>query len=169
MIIEVGRRGPTPCAHSDRRFRGRAPNPLLPLGHEIPLVQGFFFRQAGVRWRGDAICCPYRWRVAQITIFLHPPFHQQIRSLHSYRRLHFVVPKVWKGSAAAVETKCGSERKFVGLRFCVSHQSDACRRRIGIVADESFHTCEICGQPGTLREDGLIKTLTLCDPHAGGR
>jgi hypothetical protein len=26
-----------------------------------------------------------------------------------------------------------------------------------------FTTCEICGQPGTLRENGLIKTL--CDEH----
>lgn len=40
-----------------------APNPLLSLGNEIPLVHGFFYRQAGVRWRGDAICCLYRGRV----------------------------------------------------------------------------------------------------------
>jgi hypothetical protein len=32
---------------------------------------------------------------------------------------------------------------------------------------ESIHTCEICGQPGELREDGWIKTL--CDEHGSTR
>ena len=31
-------------------------------------------------------------------------------------------------------------------------------------AQESFHPCELCGQPGKLREERLIKTL--CDEHA---
>jgi hypothetical protein len=56
------------------------------------------------------------------------------------------------------------KEKFGGLRFYVnSRRNEAIRQRIGIAADESFHTCEVCGQPGTLREDRWIKTL--CDEH----
>jgi hypothetical protein len=36
--------------------------------------------------------------------------------------------------------------------------------RIETAVHESFHTCEVCGQPGELREDSWIKTL--CDEHA---
>jgi hypothetical protein len=56
------------------------------------------------------------------------------------------------------------KEKFGGLRFNVNHANDAIRQRIGTAADESFCTCEVCGQPGKLREDGWIKTL--CDEHA---
>jgi hypothetical protein len=55
------------------------------------------------------------------------------------------------------------KEKFGGLRFYVNHKSDAIRQRIEAAIEESFHTCEVCGQPGTLRQDGLIKTL--CDEH----
>src|SRR5208283_3534018 len=55
------------------------------------------------------------------------------------------------------------KEKFGGLRFYVNHANDAIRERIGIAAKESFRTCEVCGQPGKLREVGLIKTL--CDEH----
>ena len=56
------------------------------------------------------------------------------------------------------------KEKLGGLRFYVNCRNDAIiRHRIGIAADESFRTCEVCGQPGTLREDRLIKTL--CDEH----
>jgi hypothetical protein len=52
------------------------------------------------------------------------------------------------------------KEKFGGLRFYVNcRKVDAFRRRIGIAADESFRTCEVCGQPGKLREDARIKTL----------
>jgi hypothetical protein len=58
------------------------------------------------------------------------------------------------------------KEKFGGLRFYVNcRRNEAIRQRIGIAADESFRTCEICGQPGTLREKRSIKTL--CDEHAG--
>jgi hypothetical protein len=56
------------------------------------------------------------------------------------------------------------KEKFGGLRFYVNHRNDAIRRRILAAQEESFHTCEVCGQPGRLREDGRIKTL--CDEHA---
>jgi hypothetical protein len=56
------------------------------------------------------------------------------------------------------------KEKFGGLRFYVNcRKEEAIRQRIGAAARESFHTCEICGQPGTLREDRWIKTL--CDLH----
>jgi hypothetical protein len=56
------------------------------------------------------------------------------------------------------------KEKFGGLRFYVNcRRNEAIRQRIGIAADESFHTCEVCGQPGTLREERWIKTL--CDEH----
>ena len=58
------------------------------------------------------------------------------------------------------------KEKFGGLRFYVNcRRNEAIRQRIGAAAQESFHTCEICGQPGTLRENRSIKTL--CDEHAG--
>jgi hypothetical protein len=60
------------------------------------------------------------------------------------------------------------KEKFGGLRFYVNCRgNDAIRQRIGIAADESFHTCEVCGQPGTLREGRWIKTL--CDLHDAGK
>jgi hypothetical protein len=61
------------------------------------------------------------------------------------------------------------KEKFGGLRFYVNcRRNVAIRQRIGIAADESFHTREICGQPGTLREAQRIKTL--CDEHdVGGK
>jgi hypothetical protein len=46
----------------------------------------------------------------------------------------------------------------------VNCRNDAIRQRILAAQEESFHTCEICGQPGELREDSWIKTL--CDEHA---
>jgi hypothetical protein len=56
------------------------------------------------------------------------------------------------------------KEKFGGLRFYVNDANDAIRQRIVTAIQESFHTCELCGQPGKLREDGRIKTL--CDLHA---
>jgi len=59
------------------------------------------------------------------------------------------------------------KEKFGGLRIHVKHANDAIRQRIEVAIQESFHTCEICGQPGKLRENGWIKTL--CDAHASAR
>jgi hypothetical protein len=65
------------------------------------------------------------------------------------------------------------KEKFGGLRFYVrfdglrlSHADDAISRRIGAAMEESFHTCEVCGKPGELREARWIRTL--CDEHASG-
>jgi hypothetical protein len=61
------------------------------------------------------------------------------------------------------------KEKFGGLRFYVNcRKEEAIRQRIGAAAQESFRTCEVCGQQGELREDRWIKTL--CDEHdAGGQ
>jgi hypothetical protein len=55
------------------------------------------------------------------------------------------------------------KEKFGGLRFYVNCRNDAIRQRIEAAIQESFHTCEVCGQPGKVREDSWIKTL--CDEH----
>lgn len=56
------------------------------------------------------------------------------------------------------------KEKFGGLRFYVNcRKEEAIRRRIEAAIQESFHTCEVCGQLGRLRENGRIKTL--CDKH----
>ena len=56
------------------------------------------------------------------------------------------------------------KEKFGGLRFYVNcRKEEAIRQRIGVAAQESFRTCEVCGQPGKLRELRCIKTL--CDEH----
>ena len=54
------------------------------------------------------------------------------------------------------------KEKIGGLRSG-NHKSEAIRQCILAAQEESFHTCEVCGQPGRLREDGRIKTL--CDEH----
>jgi hypothetical protein len=56
------------------------------------------------------------------------------------------------------------KEKFGGLRFYVNRRrNEAIRQRIGIAADESCRTCEVCGQPGQLREGRSIRTV--CDEH----
>jgi hypothetical protein len=58
------------------------------------------------------------------------------------------------------------KEKFGGLRFPVNDANDAIRQRIEVAIQESFVTCEVCGQPGELREGDGIKAL--CDEHATG-
>jgi hypothetical protein len=55
------------------------------------------------------------------------------------------------------------KEKFGGLRFYVNHKSDAIRQRIDDAIQESFHTCEVCGQPGRQRNGDWSRTL--CDEH----
>ena len=59
------------------------------------------------------------------------------------------------------------KEKFGGLRIHVNYANDAIRQRIEAAEEESFHTCEVCRQSGTLRESDWIKTL--CDEHARAR
>jgi hypothetical protein len=55
------------------------------------------------------------------------------------------------------------KEKFGGLRFYIDNGSDAIYDRIGQAEDESFKTCEVCGNPGKVRGGGWISTL--CDEH----
>jgi hypothetical protein len=60
------------------------------------------------------------------------------------------------------------KEKFGGLRFYVNCRKNvATRERIDAAIQESFHTCEVCGQPGELRKGNWIKTL--CNEHASTR
>ena len=56
------------------------------------------------------------------------------------------------------------KEKFAGLRFYVNHRTDAIQNRIEAAEVESFHTCEVCGQPGRHHEGDWIRTV--CDKHA---
>jgi hypothetical protein len=56
------------------------------------------------------------------------------------------------------------KEKFGGLRYAVNHANDAIRKHIAVAELESWHTCEVCGQAGQLREGAWLKTL--CDKHA---
>jgi hypothetical protein len=56
------------------------------------------------------------------------------------------------------------KQKLGGLRFYVSHRTDAILQRIEIGESESLRICEVCGKPGKLRDDCI---RTACDDHAG--
>ena len=59
------------------------------------------------------------------------------------------------------------KEKFGGLRFYTNYRSEAIQERIEAAAVASFKTCEICGQPGRLREGSYVQTL--CDHCASSR
>jgi hypothetical protein len=59
------------------------------------------------------------------------------------------------------------KEKFGGLRFYVNIKNDVIHDRIYAAQEESFHTCEVCGQPGTRREgNGGAWIKTFCKKHA---
>jgi len=65
----------------------------------------------------------------------------------------------------AIDEKNGSKtiatqvkEKFGGLRFYIESGSDAIFDLIDKAEDESFRTCETCGEPGTTRDDGWVST-----------
>jgi hypothetical protein len=57
------------------------------------------------------------------------------------------------------------KQKFGGLRFYVSHRTDAILQRIETAESESLRTCEVCGKLGKRREGDCIRTL--CGDPAG--
>lgn len=70
--------------------------------------------------------------------------------------------------AAEQETGCPFEvlqvkEKFGSLRFHANYSNDAISTVIEAAEVESWHTCEICGQPGGLRDSSWNQTL--CDEH----
>ena len=57
------------------------------------------------------------------------------------------------------------KEKFGTLRFYMTAQDDFISGAISVAECMSAHVCEICGNPGSLRNDGWAETL--CDKDAG--
>lgn len=64
------------------------------------------------------------------------------------------------GQVQAVQVK----EKFGGLRFYIDQGSPEQYAVISFVESLSYHTCEVCGAPGSSRTGGWVRTL--CDEHA---
>jgi hypothetical protein len=98
---------------------------------------------------GSRPICLVRFSVWNLSVWVHgvseaQAFFAPLSSGHIVKEAHY--------------------QKFGGLRFNVNcRRNEAIRQRIGIATDEFFHTCEVCGQPGTLRKKQWIKTM--CDEH----
>jgi RNA polymerase-binding transcription factor DksA len=54
------------------------------------------------------------------------------------------------------------KEKFGGLRFYIGGAEKEIHDRITKAEAESYHVCEVCGEPGKLRQTGWV--LTLCAP-----
>lgn len=59
------------------------------------------------------------------------------------------------------------KEKFATLRFYMTSATDEMYDLISKAEARSSKTCEVCGQPGVLRQGGWLQTL--CDEHANGR
>lgn len=59
------------------------------------------------------------------------------------------------------------KEKFGGLRIYVDGGNEKLQAAIEEAEKKSYRTCEECGQSGTTREGGWLRTL--CDTHAEGR
>jgi hypothetical protein len=84
-------------------------------------------------------------------------------------RTHDVTGAARNSGKATLQTYIDDSPSVNGLRlgFHVNHANDAISRRILAAEEEFVNTCEICDQPGKLREDTWIKTV--CDEHASGQ
>jgi hypothetical protein len=92
---------------------------------------------------------------------LHFGFQHRDRWFDLVWRLCEQIEKVVGGTPFKVAQV---KEKFGGLRFYFEGGNDAfdaIRAHIAVAEKESFHICEVCGQPGTLM--GL--TRTRCDLH----
>lgn len=56
------------------------------------------------------------------------------------------------------------KEKFGGLRFYVNHAPETVYKLIAEAERMSYHTCEVCGDPGILQNNGWYSTL--CGKHA---
>ena len=59
------------------------------------------------------------------------------------------------------------KEKYGGLRFYVHNCPEEFQDKIDVAEEQSYHTCDVCGEPGVLRGGGWLRTL--CDTHAEGR
>ena len=86
----------------------------------------------------------------------------------------------WLDSSITEDRLCGCKQyksyrprasqvkeKFGGLRVYLTSSTDEMEQAIRQAEEESFKTCEICGEPGALRRGGWL--ATLCDAHSEGR
>ena len=55
------------------------------------------------------------------------------------------------------------KEKFGGLRFYINTGTEEIHQRIRKAEDESYETCETCGEPGELRKGGWW--TVACDKH----
>ena len=56
------------------------------------------------------------------------------------------------------------KQKFGGLRFYVAYADDSLEAAIMDAENLSYSICEVCGNPGRLRDGSWL--FTLCDEHA---
>lgn len=59
------------------------------------------------------------------------------------------------------------KEKFGGLRVYLLREPSKVSQLLAAAEREAARTCEVCGQPGKLRQGSWLKTL--CDEHAAGR
>lgn len=59
---------------------------------------------------------------------------------------------------------CQVKEKFGGLRFYINSGSDEIFKRISEAENQSYETCEVCGEKGEIRND-IGWYTTLCDEH----
>ena len=55
------------------------------------------------------------------------------------------------------------KEKFGGLRFYANWGTDAIDAAIDRACEASYHTCEVCGEPGSVRDLSYVQTL--CEVH----
>lgn len=92
-----------------------------------------------------------------------------------YELFHIECNKGWYGLIEPLIKECTEKgyvieqikEKYGGLRFYVSGCPPEFWDKVDAVEAQSFHTCDVCGEPGVLRGGGWLRTL--CDTHAEGR
>ena len=72
------------------------------------------------------------------------------------------LPKNKRNQYCAIQIK----EKYGGLRFYMSIATEQMYDAIRAAEDESYRTCERCGEPGVLR--GQHWLFTACDVHSRG-
>ena len=124
-------------------------NPHLQLAKKYPNI---LMRS---NWTGklleDQIGCElsigYGW--LQLVDDLCGKLQQAIQSLSEEQRKGFFATQV--------------KQKFGGLRFYVSYGNDEIYKLISEAENQSYKTCEVCGEPGESTNDGWV--MTLCKEH----
>lgn len=88
---------------------------------------------------------------------------------------YYGYPKGWESFVDPIVKKCEEKNltilqikeKYGGLRFYYAPLDDEVDAMVDEAEKQSLHTCERCGNQGSLRDGGWWQTL--CDEHAEGR